>query len=151
MKGGSLKNAITSSDYVRREIKKIGLKYIHDMTKASNNAISAFYSDYKPLTYQRVFGLKPIYKIKTSYEEPIMTIVFTFDSNYITGHKNSGVIFNGPFMQGYHGGPIKRKSDSGVEEGSFSAIKTHKSYSPAPKMSPSPYEMIEDFFYSYDI
>lgn len=140
MANGSLENAITSSDYIRREIKKIGLKYIHDMSKASNNAISAFYSDYKPRFYQRVFGLKPIYQIDTSYTGEVMRIVFTYDSDYITGHDNSDIIFEGPFEQGYHGGPIRRGNK-----------KTGYTYSPAPQMSPSPYDMIEDFFYAYKI
>lgn len=108
-------------------IKKDVYKIMKETSQASRDAISAFYEDYTPSVYRRVYGLKDIFNIDLSRITNGYILKFTYSFSNIKGHGNPSVIFAGPFMQGYHGGPAW-----GGEE--F-----------APKMTPSPWDMIESF------
>ena len=48
-------------------------------------------------------------------------------------HRSDEDVFEGPFLSGYHGGPLAWGHPRNV-----------------PKMSPSPWELIEEFFNRYD-
>lgn len=148
-KNDDIEQAVLSSDYIRKELKKIALQVVKDMSKATENAVSAFYSDYRPHAYVRRYGMKNPFKVTTDdSEDGVIKVLFTYSSDFISGHNNPDIIFQGPFEQGYHGGP-HRSGD--IVEGSFSNIANRKQYGPAPKMSPSPWEMIEEYYDNYTI
>lgn len=98
-----------------------------ETSEVSRNAIDMFYSDYTPRTYMRVYGLKNLFDISLNEDSDGFNLKFTYSAGHVTGHPNPDIIFSGPFVQGYHGGPAW-----GGEQA-------------APKMSPSPWEVIKEF------
>lgn len=98
-----------------------------ETSEVSRNAIDMFYSDYTPRTYMRVYGLKNLFDISLNENSDGFNLKFTYSAGHVTGHPNPDIIFSGPFVQGYHGGPAW-----GGEQA-------------APKMSPSPWEVIKEF------
>lgn len=112
-----------------------------------------FYRNYSPMYYRRKYSLIANEKGGLSYStwprssiqknSEGYQIEFTWDSSMMEtlhsqekgwgGESKGELIFDGPFIQGYHGGPVGFKSDNG------------KIYSPAPQMSPSPWESILEY------
>lgn len=143
---------------IEKDLKKIirqdANKIIKETVKVSRNAISNFYADYSPYKYHRVYGLKNPFYIKTKEIDNGYNITFTYASAYIHGHEHAynggypSVIFYGPFLQGFHGGPVKEGDDWywAMGHGGKPYLKAGTiNYYDAPQMEPSPWEIISDF------
>ena len=123
-----IKDPAVAAD-VKAIMKKDVYKIMKEASRVSRDAIDTFYGDYQPEYYQRVYGLKDLFNIDLEENDGGYTLRYTYSFANISGHTNPSVIFYGPFIQGYHGGPMR------TGNGSVSA----------PQMSPSPWEIIEDF------
>ena len=119
-----------------KEVKKI----VVDMNRLNRDVIFEFYEDYTPHIYERKFGMfglselchANIKKIDNDNEYGYR-ITYDYSPDLIVGHSgNEEVIFNGPFEQGYHGGP---DSKYGRVIGA----------PPIAQMSPSPWEIISRY------
>lgn len=111
------------------------LKYLRDMSSFSLSAIAAFYGDYNPKMYKRKFGLVNMWQGEASPIPMGYSATMEYSSDYFgASHNSDEAVFNGPFMQGYHGGPE-----------AWGHIRN------VPKMSPSPWELIETFSNTWTI
>lgn len=124
---------IISKEIIDEVIKAKAYDVIDDIKQITDMAISNFYADYTPIThknrkldYHNVWGIRRPYEYKLIKISNGYKVVFDFDSAFVTGHDNPDIIFEGPFEQGYHGGPRR----DGL---------------PTPQTSPSPWEMIRDY------
>ena len=126
-------NSIISQDELISILQPLAAKVADDFEMQSFNVISAFYGDYEPIMYERAFGMYGMWKTEINPIEDGLSVVITYSSALIGG-QNSQHKFAGPFMQGYHGGPLAWGHPRKV-----------------PKMSPSPYELIMEFFNSYEL
>lgn len=110
-----------------------------DIKMISLSAISEFYHDYKPLHgYQRTFGfynmVEPNMRCEEKKEKNSIILNFTysaFDVN-VSGGGDSDWAFDAGFINGFHGGPYNMGN------------KTY-SWDPVPKMSTSPWDIIEKY------
>ena len=144
---------LLSEDQIRQIIKnKYAPVVVDDILDISDYAIAEFYDDYprggRKMKYKRKYGLLNMYRHEVKDTPDGIVVEFVYSFRYITSHKMPSVIFYGPFMQGYHGGP---RISNNVVEGSFSKIKSKKQYGPAPQMSPSPWDIIADYAKTYSI
>lgn len=118
-------------------LKPYAYKIVKDFAEASRNAIDKFYSDYDPIYYKRTWGMKNLFKPELKRIDGGYQITFTYSSEFFAGmHRNDNAVFEGSFVEGWHGGPAAwggrpRKTN--------------------PKTSPSPWEMIEDFYNNYKL
>lgn len=135
MTAKDFKNITIPKEVIDEVLKNKAQEVVADIKMVTDKAISAFYADYTPITHKnRKLDYHNVWGIRRPYDYTITKlpsgngyrVEFTYSSDFVTGHKNPDVVFNGPFMEGYHGGPIRK----GV---------------PAPQMSPSPWEMILDY------
>jgi hypothetical protein len=138
-------------DLVKPDLEKIAKNIAKDMEQYSLNTIVRFYLDYNPLEYKRRYAMpfilttSKIKKKRDGYE--IIVKYISDDLSFYHGHRDDKV-FDGPFLQGYHGGPIARATGWRMVKGTNG--KKYKkatgfSYSPAPQMTPSPWERILDY------
>lgn len=114
---------------------------IIDIRKRTSIVLHEFYRDYDPVRYKRVKGMGHVLDhidIDKKYTKTSWLLTFTFSEEGITKHgKKAGEVFNGPFMQGYHGGPHFAKSNDGW---SYELVIP-------PRLKPSPFERIEKYVY----
>ncbi len=135
------------SSEVMNDVKKIMkqdvYKIMKETSKVSRDAIDMFYGDYSPKYYQRVFGLKNLFNIDLGETDDGYTLKFTYSFSNVSGHANPSIIFSGPFIQGFHGGPIPEYEYEIDERGKH--VVSNINYNPAPQMAPSPWDLIEEF------
>lgn len=129
---------------VKAIMKQDVYKIMKETSRVSRDAIDAFYGDYSPQYYQRVWGLKNLFDIDLSEKDDGYLLRFTYSYGHIGGHKNPSVIFYGPFLQGYHGGPIM-EADGYEYDYRGKPVATGYHYNPAPQMQPSPWDRIKTF------
>lgn len=158
----AINDAMSDDEYIKDELSKTVDSYLEYMKRISKLAIDAFYNDYpigsvEPDYYDRkynLYGLTEPFNSEIKYDGyDSVTIKISYDANALNMHDNKDIIFSGPFELGYHGGPRKAVSPINNNHvlGSFQHIKSRQYYVPAPKMSPSPYELIEHYFDNYVI
>ena len=81
--------------------------------------------------------MKNLFKPELKRIDSGYLITFTYSSDFFAGmHRNDNAVFEGSFVEGWHGGPMAwggrpRRTD--------------------PKTSPSPWEMIEEFYNNYEL
>lgn len=110
------------------------LQLVRDMDSYSESVINAFYGHYTPKMYQRQGGLNHMWKADLNPMPDGYEVVITYSSALFgASHNSDEEVFEGPFLRGYHGGPLAWGHPRNV-----------------PKMSPSPWELIEEFFNRYD-
>lgn len=111
----------------KEEVNRAAVKITHEMSRAISEAISIFYADYDPIYYQRVFGLKNLFRVQFNNHTSKPKLVFDFSADYITGQHNSpDDVFESAFLRGWHGG-----------EYAWGHKKTH-----IARTLPSPYEQV---------
>ena len=105
------------------------------MRAESASAIGSFYGNYSPKIYKRQFGLFGMWDQKIYPDGRGYCVETKYSTEFFSAsHRSDDSVFEGPFISGYHGGP---QAWFGRSRGSV------------PKMSPSPWELIEKFFNSY--
>lgn len=113
---------------LKPELKKEMKNVTQDMLHYSYSAIGEFYKDYRPRVYKRL-GAMPTIVVLPKLEETKygykLTFMYSSDGLEASHSERSENIFEGPFVQGYHGPPWGK---GGVYE--------------APQMAPSPWERI---------
>lgn len=120
--------------YDSKEFKQYVLSIHKQIIAKSRSVINDFYNHYTPVIYRRGYGLKDMFhasmkRIPDGYE-----LIYIYSSDYFTSsHRDDAAAFTSAFVEGYHGGPLAwgkypRKND--------------------PKMTPSPWESLIEFFYS---
>lgn len=110
------------------ELKKIASQIKRDLEKKSISAIANFYADYNPEKYNRKYAMPFIINdatIKETADGWLVDIRYTTDDLYSWHGAKTEYVFDGPFIQGYHGGPIRGGS--------------------APISIPSPWNAIRDY------
>lgn len=122
---------------VEPEIQAYAQEIAYDLYSKSLEEIMAFYSDYSPRVYSRSYAMPGIVEnpqISNNGRNWEITINFNGGSggnNSLGGVHSKGQggnIFDGPFVQGYHGPPWGK---GGLY--------------PAPRMFPSPWVAIRDY------
>lgn len=131
------------------ELKKVVNEIIDDMDYQSFKAIETFYHDYHPFEYDRWYSLYKMWKKPkvTAQEDGGYIIEFSWESNalsYAHEKPRNEYVFNGPFEQGYHGGPIFVVDSYKKDIKGRYVIDTYH-YEDAPRMTPSPWEIIRDY------
>ena len=131
------------------ELKKIAKKIQKDIERKSILAIADFYADYSP-AYHRKYALPFILNSSTLEEIDngwIVKMDFTSKDMYSRHRGRTEYVYNGPFVQGYHGGPIPEGHDWYLEVGATGYYwkAGYVTYSPAPQMIPSPWNTIRDY------
>lgn len=136
-------------DCVDDDIQKIAQSISRDLEKYSLTVIQRFYLDYDPQIYKRQYALPfvlnsgKIKKVDDGYYK--VTMKYTYDDLFLHHGQNDWDVFNGPFVQGYHGGPIRRASGwNNVKSSKGNYYKKASGYivSPAPQTIPSPWKEI---------
>ena len=167
---GNMAKRIRLTDYIdEKELQKMvgsdlrerAEAIIDDMRKYTFQTMWEFYMDYYPHKYRRLYSLiasggKKVggntfphatikkrgngYQIQLTYDSSIMKAMH--NDGYEWGGMDRGdLIFNGPFVRGYHGGPIFTvDSYKLVPPSNYIVDQYH--YEPAPQMIPSPWERI---------
>jgi len=77
--------------------------------------------------------LKNLFDIDLENTDDGYLLRFTYSFTHIAGHKYPSVIFYGPFLQGYHGGPIM-EADGYEKDYRGKMVATGYHYNPAPQM-----------------
>ena len=133
-------------------LKEIAKSVQNDLEEYSLSAIQSFYLDYDPSQYNRwhaMFLTFPFVlnygKIKETNDGYEVRMKYTYDDLYAYHNEKSYYVFNGPFVQGYHGGP--RRTATGWQtvksaKGNYYKKATGYEFSPAPRMWPSPWQKI---------
>ena len=125
-------------EIVKPELMKIAMDVCRDMKKYSFSVIVDFYGDYSPTKYNRLFQLPKIWnkpELKETDDGYCIKFIYSFDGlSAKHPDPHDFWVFNGPFVQGYHGGPIKKKDENGIVR-----------MMPAPQMYPSPWDRILTF------
>lgn len=138
-------------DVVNNDLEKRCMDIYKDIEKYSFSVISDFYLDYTPAIYKRKFGLPRLWTkpdIKRNKNKYSITFIFEAQ-NMSVKHSPEDIhnIWNGAFLQGYHGAPI-------LTANGISNVITREqltSFVPAPKFDPSPWERIRDYaVYKYN-
>lgn len=131
---------LASSDYISSEelqeiVLPYVLKYSRDIHSYSTSVMNAFYSHYSPKIYQRKYGITRLWETDITPITNGYSVTTTYsDAFFSASHNSDADVFEGPFIQGYHGGPLAWGHPRDV-----------------PKMSPSPYELIEKYWANYAI
>ena len=139
------------------DLKEYANEIIEDIKLASSDICFNFYLDYHPMGYKRNYSLyygfynythpKPVIKkIKDGYQLQLIyrsSVIAQYhnDGYQWDGHDRSYYIFNGPFLQGYHGGP-RFVVDSYKLDSRGKHVVDEYHYEPAPQTKPSPWESI---------
>lgn len=112
-------------------------KFAVEMKAESASAIAKFYGDYTPIVYKRKFGLFGMWEQKITPDGRGYLVETKYSSAFFgASHRSDSAVFEGSFVQGWHGGP--------QAWGGISRYNTHKT-------SPSPWELIETFFNAYGL
>lgn len=119
-----------SDDEIQELVLPYAIQYAQDIHSFSTAVMNAFYGDYSPKIYQRKYGLTRFWETDMAPIPKGFKVTTTYSDAYFgASHHSDEHVFNGPFLEGYHGGPHK--------------------YTATPQMSPSPYEWIEQYWDSY--
>ena len=126
---------LISDDMIQEMLLPFAIEYLINMSKISTEAINTFYGSYDPILYKRGMGLSHMWEGEMTPIPKGYSATMAYDSAFFSSsHRSDEHVFNGPFLQGYHGGPLAWGHPRNV-----------------PQTSPSPYEIIEQYWASYDI
>lgn len=144
-------------EIIDSELKKQIKEIVDDMRHFSFEVLWSFYLDYSPAHYARRYSLIaqgdtanstfPRVNVKNVKNGAI--IEFIYDSSIMSvfhpeRYDKGERIFEGPFMQGYHGGPIFTVDSYKLDSRGKYVIDDYH-YEPAPQMLPSPWERILNY------
>lgn len=129
-----MSNSLITDKEIDEIMLPMAITFAKDLSSYSISVINAFYSHYTPVLYQRKGGLNNMWQIDFAKNGTRgYDIIATYSSEFFSAsHDSDEDVFQGAFMQGYHG-------DSQVWG-------VHKKI---PQMSPSPAKLIDQFVNSY--
>lgn len=132
----SKKSKYIDDDIIHEILKPYAYKVFKDLSAESHYVIDIFYQDYNPMMYQRTFGMKNLFKPKLEKTNKGYIVEFTYSVDLLTtDHRSDEAVFEGSFIYGWHGGKY-----------AWGNLKEN-----VPRMSPSPWRLLELYVKSYKI
>ena len=130
------KSKYIDEQMIHEILKPYAYKVFKDLSLVTHRAIDEFYGGYQPEMYQRTFGMKNLFTPEMIQIDNGYRIEFTYATeNLTTEHRSNEAVYVGSFQEGWHGGQY-----------AWGRLKPK-----VPRMTPSPWRLIEDYVRTYKI